>query len=143
MGRAQKVIYSGSIKDDSILIGSHGHTLFKANGDVDLAGIVYSPKYDITFDLKGDGVVALRGICNHIIIRRISGTFKLDVSQLSCKELVCHLAKNQSLIIVGKVRTVSAFLSDNAVLQLTERPVILNYKISGSARTEFAAEVTH
>lgn len=139
--RAQKVIYTGSAKDDSILIGSHGHTLFKGDGDLDLSGIIYSPKFDVTFDLKGSGVVALRGICNRVIIRRIAGTCKLDITQLVCKEMICHMAKNEAVVITGKVRVVSAFLTDNAVLHLTEKPVILKSKISGSARAESAAEV--
>jgi hypothetical protein len=143
MGRAQKITYKGTVKDDAILIGSHGNTLFKSEGDVDLSGIVYSPKYDVTFDLKGGGVVAMRGICNRVIIRRISGNCKLDLSQLVCKELVCHIARNDSTIVCGKVRSISVSLTDDALLQLTEKPVILNHKISGNARAEFATEVTH
>jgi hypothetical protein len=143
MGRAQKLIYSGTVKDDDILIGSHGHTLFKADGTVELSGIIYSPKYDVTFDLKGAGVVAMRGICNRVIIRRMAGDCKLDLSQLVCKELICHMAKNESTIVCGRVRSVSAFLYDASVLQLTEKPLILNYKISGNARAECCTEVTH
>jgi hypothetical protein len=137
MGR-QRLLFSGTSKDDSILIGNHGNALIRADGRFDLSGIVYSPKYTLTLDIKGEGVICLRGICHRIVVRKMIGSARLDLSQVACKELTCLSITDDSVIITGRVRTISnASLSGNAMLLLTEKPVIFNQRISDKARTVF------
>jgi hypothetical protein len=138
MGKYQRLLFSGVSKDDSILIGNHGNTLVRAEGRFELSGIVYCPKYTLTLEIKGEGSISLRGICHRIVVRKMAGSAKLDLSHVACKELTCISVTDDSVIVTGRVRTISnAFLSGNAVLLLTEKPLIFNQRISDRARAVF------
>ena len=139
-GRVKQTRYhfKGNSKDDSILIGNHGDAVIRIEGGFDLSGIVYNPKGTITFDIKGNGHVALRGKCFRIIIKKLTGDCTLDLRDVSCKELSCSSVSSNAVLITGKVRTISPILlHDNSVLHITENPVLLNYSASKTAKVIF------
>lgn len=125
LGKKQQFSFKGEIKDDSLLVGSHGDAIIKVDGTFELSGIVYCPKYTVTLSIEGDGNIALRGICNRLIIKKISGTCTLDLRDLTTKELRCESVRQKAKILAGKTRVVTrANLSDDAVLHLLNSPLI-------------------
>lgn len=137
-GRKQQFIFKGDVKEDSILIGSHGDAVMTIDGNFDLSGIVYCPKYTLTLSITGNGTIAFRGIANRIIIRKMSGECTLDLRDLTCKELRCESIRKKSRILAGKTRVVTrANLADDAVLQLSDRPLITSSVTSGNAQIIF------
>jgi hypothetical protein len=133
--RKQRFAFVGDLRDDSILIGSHGDAVVQIEGNFDLSGIIYCPKYTITLTIKGDGKAVFRGKCNRIIIKRMEGNCTLDLSDVTCKELRCELLRDQAVVITGKTRVISqAHLADEAVLHIAEKPLITRSYVSGSSR---------
>jgi hypothetical protein len=133
--KKQNFSFKGDIKDDSILIGSHGDAKVVIEGSFDLSGIVYCPKYTLTLSIEGNGTIAFRGICNRIIIKRMSGECVLDLRDLTCKELRCESIRKKSKIIAGKTRVVTrANLFDEAILQLSDRPLITSFVTSDDSQ---------
>ena len=131
----QNFSFKGEIKDDSVLIGSHGDAKVVIEGSFDLSGIVYCPKYTLTLVIEGKGMIALRGICNRIVIKKMSGECTLDLRDLTCKELRCESLRKKSRILAGKARVITkANLFDEAILQLTERPLITSSVTSGDSQ---------
>ena len=144
--KKQNFSFKGDIKDDSILIGSHGDAKVVIEGSFELSGIVYCPKYTLTLLIEGNGAIALRGICNRVVIKKMSGECVLDLRDLTCKELRCESIRKKSKILAGKTRVVTrANLFDEAILQLSERPLITSFATSGDSQivhTDSAAIVS-
>ncbi|HEY0653084.1 MAG TPA: hypothetical protein VGD65_08145 [Chryseosolibacter sp.] len=134
-GKKQQFVFKGETRDDSILIGSHGDATVVIDGNFDLSGIVYCPKYTLTVSVSGTGIVAFRGIANRVVIKKMSGDCTLDLRDLTCKELRCESARKKSRILSGKTRVVSkATLYDEAILQFSDRPLITSSLVSGNAQ---------
>ena len=135
VAKKQHFSFTGDVRDDSILIGSHGDAKVKINGSFELSGIVYCPKYTLTLSIEGTGSIALRGICDRIIIKKMSGDCTLDLRDLTCKELRCEAVRKKSRILAGKTRVVTkANLFDEAVLQISERSLITSFVTSGASQ---------
>lgn len=135
VAKKQHFSFKGEIKDDSILIGSHGDAKVKVEGTFDLSGIAYCPKYTLTLSIDGDGTIALRGICNRLVVKKMSGNCTLDLRDLTCKELRCESVRKNARILGGKTRVVTrANLFDEAVLQLSDRPLITSFVTSGNSQ---------
>ena len=133
--KKQRLNFSGDIKEDSLVVGSHGDAVITVDGKFDLSGIIYCPKYNVTLVIKGNGKIAFRGKCNTIIIKKMDGNCTLDLSDLTCKELRCESIRGQATVISGKTRVITqANLSDEAVLQIAERPLITNAYTTGSSK---------
>jgi hypothetical protein len=133
-GKKQKFLFI-DLKDDSVLIGSHGDAVIQISGTVDISGIIYCPKYTVTLQIKGDGKVVFRGICNRVIVKRMQGNCTLDLRDLTCKELRLEFIQNQSMIITGKTRVISqANLNDDAILHIAEKALLTRSLISGSSK---------
>lgn len=131
----QKFEFKGEITDHSVLIGSHGDVVIRIDGNFDLSGIIYCPRYTVTITVRGAGRAAFRGKCNRIIIKKIKGASTLDLSELTCRELQCHNLKNKATVIAGKTRVISrANLADEAELHLEGKPLITNSFVTGNAR---------
>jgi hypothetical protein len=122
-------------KDDSVLIGSHGHAVVHISGTTDLSGIIYCPKYTVTFLIKGNGKIAFRGICNRIIVKKMRGNTTLDLRDLTCKEMRFESVQDQSRIITGKARVISqANLTGESILHIGEKPLITSAFVTGSSK---------
>ena len=135
VAKKQQFTFKGEIRDDSILIGSHGDATVTIEGTFELSGIVYCPKYTLKLVIDGNGTVALRGICDRVLIKKMSGNCTLDLRDLTCKELRCESVRKKSTILAGKTRVVTrANLSDDAVLRLSDRPLITSALTSGNAQ---------
>jgi hypothetical protein len=134
--RAKKQKFSFTdLKDDSVLIGSHGDAMLHIAGTVEISGIIYCPKYTITIQIKGDGRVAFRGICSRIVVKKMRGNCTLDLRELTCKELRLESIQDQSMIITGKTRIISqANLTDEAILHIAEKSLITSSVMSGSSK---------
>lgn len=133
--RKQRFTFKGDLKDDSILIGSHGDAVLQVEGTFDLSGIIYCPKYTVTITIKGDGKVSFRGKCSRIIVKSMSGNCTLDLSEVTCRELRFESMRDQATVVTGKTRVISrAHLTDEAVLHIAEKPLITSSFISGSSR---------
>ena len=133
--KKQRFNFLGKIKEDSLVVGSHGDAIITADGNFEISGIVYCPKYTVTLYIQGKGTIALRGKCSKIIVKRMDGSCTLDLRDLTCKELRCESVGGQSNILLGKTRVITqANLSDDAVLELAERPLITSSYTSGSSR---------
>jgi hypothetical protein len=133
--KKQHFSYKGEVADNSILIGSHGDARVAVDGVFELSGIVYCPKYTLTISIDGKGTIALRGICNRIVIKKMSGNCTLDLRDLTCKELRCESARKKSKILAGKTRVVTkANLFDDAILQLSDRPLITSFVTSDNSQ---------
>lgn len=134
-GKRQQFNFKGDSKDDSVLIGSHGDTTVIVAGNFEISGIVYCPKYTLTLSINGNGTIAFRGICNRIVIKKMSGNCSLDLRDLTCKELRCESVRKKSKIFAGKTRVVTkANLYDDAVLQFSDRPLITSSLASGNSQ---------
>lgn len=136
-GKKKKVrlVFSGNVNQDDLLIGSHGNTEIKVKGTFMLSGIIYCPKYSVTLDIKGAGRISFRGKCDRIIIRKISGDCTLDLTDVTCKELKCESLQGKSVVIAGNTRAITpAILSDEATLHVREGQLIFNPVVSEGAR---------
>lgn len=134
-GKKQQFSFKGEVKNDSVLIGSHGDAVITVDGNFEISGIVYCPKYTVTLSVAGTGTIAFRGICNRIVIRKMSGDCSLDLRDLTCKELRCESVRKKSKILGGKTRVVTkANLYDDAVLQFSDRPLITSSLTSGNSQ---------
>jgi hypothetical protein len=133
--KKQRLNFSGNIKEDSLVVGSHGDAVITIDGKFDLSGIIYCPKYKVTLLIKGNGRVSFRGKCNKVIVKKMEGNCTLDLSDLTCKELRCESIRGQATVISGKTRVITqANLSDEAVLHIAERPLITNSYTTGSSK---------
>ena len=133
--KKQRIVLKGNLKDDSIIIGSHGDAKVQIEGTFDLSGIIYCPKYTVTLSIKGDGKIAFRGKCNTLIIKTMKGGCTLDLSELTCKELRCESLGGQALVIAGKTRIITrANLADEAELRLGENPLITSSMVLDRSR---------
>ena len=146
-GRKKKIKleFIGDIKQDDLLIGSHGHTDIRVKGTFDLSGTIYCPKYIITLSIQGDGRIAFRGKCARIVIKKMQGNCTLDLSDVTYKELECQSLQGRSVVKAGNARAITpAILSDEAILHVHERQLIFNPVTSGNSRilttTTFARE---
>jgi hypothetical protein len=136
-GRKKKVklTFKGDVHQDDLLIGSHGDTEIKARGNLQLSGIVYSPKYSVTLDIKGDGKISFRGKCYRIIIKKMAGNCTLDLTDVTYKELSCQSIEDKCVVIAGNTRAITpAFLSGDATLHVHERQLIFNAVTQGNSR---------
>jgi hypothetical protein len=141
LAKKQVFTFKGETKDDSLVIGSHGNAVISVDGIFDLSGIVYCPKYTVTLIIEGTGTVAFRGICNKIIIKKLSGNATLNLRDLTCKELRCEAVRDQGKIIAGKVRIVTkANLFDEAVLQLQDKPLITSAITSDNSKIVYGTD---
>lgn len=130
-----KLAFTGDVKHDDLLIGSHGNTDIKVQGNFQLSGIIYCPKYTVTLDIKGDGRIAFRGKCYRIVIRKMRGDCTLDLSDVTYKELHCHALQGKSIVIAGKARAITpAILSDEAILHVNANQLIFNPVTSDNAK---------
>ncbi len=133
--RKQRFEFKGNIKDDSILVGSHGDATIKIEGTFDLSGIIYCPRYTVMISIRGDGKVAFRGKCDRIIVKKMKGNCILDLSDLTCKELQCESMRQKATIIVGKARVITkANLADESEMHLDKRPLITSSFVTGNSR---------
>lgn len=133
--RKVRLVFNGETLQNDLLIGSHGDTELKIKGTFQLSGVVYCPKYSVTLDIKGDGLISFRGKCNRIIIRRMSGDCKLDLTHVTYKELRCESLQGRSVVVAGNARAITpAILSDEATLHVHERHLIFNPIVSGKSR---------
>jgi hypothetical protein len=91
-GREKKIklLYTGDVQQDDLLIGSHGHTDIKIDGNFDISGIVYCPKYTVTMNIKGHGRLSLRGKCDRIIIKKMQGNCTLDLTEVTYKNYIAN-----------------------------------------------------
>ena len=96
-----KLVFTGDVAQDDLLIGSHGNTDIKIKGNFRLSGIVYCPRYTLTLDIKGDGRISFRGKCDRIIIKSMEGDCTLDLTGVTYKELHCQSLKGKAN--VGRV----------------------------------------
>lgn len=130
-----KVSFTGDVQKDDLLIGSHGNTEIKVKGNFQLSGIIYCPKYTVTLDIKGTGVISFRGKCYRIVIRKMQGDCKLDLTDVTCKELQCESLEGRSVVVAGNARAITpAILADDATLYVHERHLIFNPVTSGNSR---------
>lgn len=136
-GRKKKIklLFTGVVRQDNLLIGSHGHTDITINGDFQISGMVYCPKYTITLNIKGEGQLSLRGKCDRIIIRKMQGDCTVDLTEVTYKELHCQSLQDRSVVIAGNARAITpAILSDDATLHVHERQLIFNPVTSGNSK---------
>lgn len=136
-GRKKKIklAFAGDVRQDDLLIGSHGNTDIKIRGNFQLSGIIYCPKYTVTLDIKGDGRIAFRGKCYRIVIRKMHGGCILDLTDVTYKELRCESLEAKSIVLAGNARAITpAILSDDAVLHVSEHQLIFNAVTSGNSK---------
>ena len=130
-----KLVLEGDVRQDDLLIGSHGDTDIKVKGNFQLSGIIYCPKYTVTLNIKGDGRISFRGKCHSIIIKKIKGDCTLDLSEVTYKELQCVSLQGKSVVMAGNARAITpAILADDATLHVHERQLIFNPVITGNSR---------
>lgn len=129
------LVFKGDIRQDDLLIGSHGNSEVKVNGNFQLSGIIYCPKYTVTLVIKGDGKIAFRGKCYRIIIKKIQGDCTLDLTDMTYKELQCESLEGKSVVIAGNTRAITpAILSDEATLHVHDGQLIFNPVTSGNSK---------
>ncbi len=129
------MVFAGDVRQDDLLIGSHGNTDIKVTGNFYLSGIIYCPKYTITLFIKGDGLISFRGKCHRIIIRKMQGDCRLDLSEVTYKELQCESLQGRSVVIAGNARAITpAILTDDATLHVNEGQLLFNRVTSGNSR---------
>lgn len=136
-GRPRKIrmTFDGHVRQDDLLIGSHGHTEIKVKGDFQLSGIIYCPKYSVTMEIRGEGKIALRGKCGTIIIKKMQGDCTLDLSEVTYKQLHCHSVTGRAVVIAGNARVITpAILADEAELHVQEGQLIFNPVTAGNSR---------
>jgi hypothetical protein len=141
--KKQHFQFKGDTRDDAILVGSHGDARITVSGTFELSGIIYCPKYTVTLTIVGDGSVALRGICNKLVVRRMSGNCELDLRDFTSKEMRFEAMKQRSKVFAGKTRVITkANLFDDAILLLTEKPLMTSAIASGKSQIIFGDDYT-
>lgn len=136
-GRKKKIklVFAGDVRQDDLLIGSHGNTDIKVTGNFYLSGIIYCPKYTVSLVIKGEGRIAFRGKCHRIIIKKMQGDCTLDLSEVTYKELQCESLQGRSVVIAGNARAITpAILTDDATLHVNEGQLLFNRVTSGNSR---------
>ena len=136
-GRKKKVYleFTGDVRQDDLLIGSHGNTDIKIKGNFQLAGVIYCPKYTITLDINGEGRISFRGKCHRIVIKKMQGDCFLDLTEVTYKELHCQSLRGKSVVVAGNARAITpAILSDDAILHVSEKQLIFNPVTSGNSK---------
>lgn len=129
--------FEGDSKSDDLLIGNFGDVEFIANGQFDLAGMIYNPKGAVEFDIDGNGAVSFNGICRKLTIKNASGNCRVDLSQLNCKEVRYLSLEGGSHVILGATKIISeAVLKDDAVLQCSDKTILINFSVSGKSQIE-------
>lgn len=145
-GRKKKVTlaFKGDVYKDDLLIGSHGNTDLKINGNFQLGGIIYCPKYTVSLIIQGNGRIAFRGKCYRIIIKKMQGDCTLDLSDVTYKELHCQSLSGRAVVMAGNTRAISpAILSDDATLHVDDRHLLFNPVTSGNARILSGGNLLH
>ena len=136
-GRKKKITlaFKGDVDKDDLLIGSHGNTEIKINGNFQLGGIIYCPKYTVTLIIQGDGRISFRGKCQRIVIKKMQGDCTLDLSDVTYKELHCQSLSGKAVVVAGNTRAISpAILADDATLHVDNRHLIFNPVTTGNSR---------
>jgi hypothetical protein len=129
--------FEGDSKSDDLLIGNFGDVEFIANGQFDLAGMIYNPKGSVEFDIAGTGAVSFNGVCRKLTVKNASGNCKLDLSKLNCKEVKLISAAGGSQVILGATRFISeAVLKDEAILQCSDKTIVINYTLSDNSHIQ-------
>ncbi len=129
--------FEGDTKNSDLLIGNFGDVAFIANGQFELAGMIYNPKGSVEFDVDGTGAVSFNGICKKLTVKNASGNCRLDFSQLTCKEVKFISVKGDSQVILGSPRIISeAILRDDAVLQCSNKTIVINSSTADKSMIE-------
>ncbi|MEQ8413491.1 MAG: hypothetical protein RIF36_10000 [Imperialibacter sp.] len=129
--------FEGDSKSSDLLIGNFGDVEFIANGQFDLAGMIYNPKGAVEFDIAGTGAVSFNGICRKLTVKNASGNCRLDFSKLNCKEVKFISVEGGSQVIIGATRFISeAILKDDAILQCSDKTILINYTVSDKSQIE-------
>lgn len=133
--RNQKLQFIGNHEHDAVVIGNYGNSSVEIEGNFNISGIIYAPKYSINLFVSGKGIVTFRGICSKLIINNMNGDCILDIRDLSCKEIAISAIKGKAKVITGKVRAIlEANMKDEAALYTTENPLIFNALTSDNAK---------
>lgn len=136
--------FIGNHYHDSIIIGNYGDVRFVAEGVFNLSGILFCLYGSVELSVKGAGRVSFQGKCRKLIIHS-DGYCNIDLTELSCDEIVCKSVKGDSVIAIGKAkRILEANLDNSAVIKLHGNPRIVNYSLRNNARivhTRFVDEM--
>ncbi|RAW00593.1 hypothetical protein [Pseudochryseolinea flava] len=116
---ARRIVYSGkNNQDDSLVVGNHGPVQIVIKGDFYINGLVYCPKHRLQIYIKGNGRLALRGICKKIDIIRVNGNCVIDLEALKLSELELEELKGHTELIIGNIKQIRKGNIDEEVLSI-------------------------
>ncbi len=133
--KKQKFSFRGSVKDDSILIGSHGDARIDIDGNFDLSGLIYCLGYTVTLSVKGEGKIKFNGKCHRLVIKKMTGNCTLDIRNLTCREIICQSLNGKARVITGKTRVISyRDITDESELNVLDKTLMIGRALTGNAR---------
>jgi hypothetical protein len=135
--RSRKIEFIGDFKDDSIVIGNYGDASVVARGTFNLSGLIYCGKSTVELEVSGDGNIEFKGVCKRLFIKRLEGNCMIDLSNLTTDSVWCELAKGNTVLTLGKTKTIELLsLDDEAMVRYEGKPVLLNYSLRGKSKIE-------
>lgn len=135
--KPRKFEFIGDFTNDSIVIGNYGDATLVAKGNFNLSGLIYCGKNTVEFQIAGEGSLAFTGVCKKVLIRKIEGNCRLDLSNLTAQSVWCESAKGNSVVTLGRTKTIELLsLDDDALVRYEGNPVMLNYSLRGNSKIE-------
>jgi hypothetical protein len=135
--RSRKIEFIGDFTDDRIVIGNYGDASLVAKGTFNLSGLIYCGKSTVELEISGDGSIEFTGICKRLFIKRLEGNCSINLSNLTTETVWCELAKGNSVLTLGRTKTIELLsLDEEATVRYEGRPVLLNYSLRGNSKIE-------
>jgi hypothetical protein len=135
--RGRKFEFIGDFTNDSIVIGNYGDASLVARGNFNLSGLIYCGKSTVEMEIAGDGLIAFKGVCKKLLIRRIEGNCVIDLSNLTTESVWCESARGKSVVTLGKTKTIELLsLDEDALVRYEGKPILMNYSLRGNSKIE-------
>lgn len=135
--RSRRIEFIGDFKDDNIVIGNYGDASVVARGNFNLSGLIYCGKSTVELEVSGDGQIEFKGVCKRLMIKRVEGNCMIDLRNLTTETIWCESAKGNSVVTLGRTKTIELLsLDDDALVRYEGKPVLLNYSLRGNSKIE-------
>ncbi len=130
--------FIGDHKNDSLLIGNYGDAKITAIGNFCISGLIFCPKSTVEFEIAGEGTARFNGSCKKLIIQRVEGACRLDLTNLVCQTVRCNEIKGKSVILLGSnIRSIEIIsVEEGATIRYEGMPLIINHALSTNSSME-------
>lgn len=137
--KPRRIEYTGTKKDNGIVIGNYGDVSFRASGVFELSGIMLCLRNKVTLIINGRGQITFTGSCKHLVIRA-SGSCVIDLKELNCGMVDCEHISNGAIVWFSKVkRFTNVHIEDGAMLKIFSEVPMLPVSFNNNPNVEIDA----